>query len=340
MLEYDINRNPLGIGVERRADDARRQRAHAARAAGVLMRARSAPASRARCSSRSAARRARAACRPTRGTDAYMQVPGAQFVRGPMPAGSRAGPAVDADHPRRTTTSGRGSSNDAIGGALAPVRARPRRSGCRATWATGSSPPVRRASRRRTIRASRATRGVLHGHRAGQLHARRRAPSTTTATSGRPRRRSSWARPRRPNPPPTGDLVVTLTWDTTRTWICTSCDPTGAEIFWRRPVDAAAPDDPVDGGQLRVHRLRLERQLRHRRAATARTPSGRTRRRPASTPCESTRLALRAAGRDWNVRPCSTARRSRRRAGWPSTRTRGALTASASGVLALQFTVP
>ena len=97
LLEYDINRNPLGVGAERRADDARGQRADAARAAGVLMRALLCPSSRS-CVARLARDRVvLAACRRTPGADAYMQIPGAQFVRGPMPQGSASGPARRAD---------------------------------------------------------------------------------------------------------------------------------------------------------------------------------------------------------------------------------------------------
>ena len=165
--------------------------------------------------------------RPTR----TCRCPGAQFVRGPMPAGSASGPAVE-QISSSTTTSGPGSTDDPVGGALDPDghRGGDRSAGRRRLLdrRRGSVPnvatPMIRASRHaRRSRAGSSSAATRSSSRAVDDARPSGLPGDADPRRGerrRPtrRRRATWSSRSRGTPSRTSTSHVV--------------DPAGGEIYW------------------------------------------------------------------------------------------------------------
>ena len=203
------------------------------------------------------------ACRPTRATT-YMQIPGAQFIRGPMPAGStkrvrrrkdpprqrghlaRAQQLPDRRRPRHDSDRRRARPARRRGLLGRPGRRpqlphahptqRQRDSGVRARNRPGDvHAPLRSDKRQRDLRAPElddSLRGTLAAEPSGDGRARHHAHLGHGVEPQPPRRR------------PVGE----------RDLLGSAVDGATAHVRGRRRRE------------LWVHRLRLERELRHRRA--------------------------------------------------------------------------
>jgi hypothetical protein len=182
---------------------------------------------------------------PDPGTDAYMQVPGAQFVRGPMPSGS-AGPVVEQlNLPNNNIWAG--LENDPVGGALGPT-ATAAAIGLRADvgyWIVPAGPADVSTP---TFPSFAASASFSTGIILGSYTLVARAVDSSGAF-GPAKTQILVAEDSPTNPPPTGVLVVTLTWDTESNLDLHVIDPTGAEIWWgdQSSMPAQSFNQP-DGG--------------------------------------------------------------------------------------------
>jgi hypothetical protein len=180
------------------------------------------------------------------GADAYMQVGGAQFVRGPMPQGSASGPAV-LQLDLIDNNIWPGLINDPIGGALAPnaTAAAIGLQGDKGYWVVVAGPPNVATPDDPSFAANAAfPTSIVPGSYTLVVRAMDAAgnfgPPTTQTLLGE----SSPT-----TPPPTGDLVVTLTWDTESNLDLHVVDPTGAEIYWgAQSSQPPFPSGGTDGG--------------------------------------------------------------------------------------------
>ncbi|HXX68922.1 MAG TPA: hypothetical protein VEK07_17175 [Polyangiaceae bacterium] len=181
------------------------------------------------------------------GYDALMQLPGAQFVRGPMPTGSTQGPGV-------TQISLIANEiwpdlvDDPIGGALG-VGATAAALGLQGDvgyWIVVAGVPNVATPDEPSFAASAAfSAAIVPGgnytlvvqavDQAGDFGIPSTAPLAAETSPT--------------NPPPTGDLVVTLTWDTESSLDLHVVDPNGVEIYWGNPSSEPPPPfNQVDGG--------------------------------------------------------------------------------------------
>jgi hypothetical protein len=163
------------------------------------------------------------------GADAYMQIPGAQFVRGPMPDGSPGGPAalqvslVDNDI-------WAGLSNDPIGGALAPTAtaAAIGLQGDVGYWIVPAGVPDVATPQDPSFGANLVfSLGIILGSYTLVVRA-----VDQDGNFGPPSTQILVAEESPLNPPATGDLVVTLTWDTESNLNLHVVDPNGVDIYW------------------------------------------------------------------------------------------------------------
>lgn len=166
------------------------------------------------------------------GKDAYMQVRGAQFVRGPMPAGSPSGPSV-AQLTLMSNAMWPGLENDPLGGALAPTAtaAAIGLQGDVGYWiVTAKAPDLATPANPSFAATLSFSRGIVVGDYTLVVRAVDEA-----GTFGLPATRILTAEPSPTNPPATGELVVTLEWDTNANLGLHVVDPNGAEIYWGSP---------------------------------------------------------------------------------------------------------
>jgi hypothetical protein len=180
------------------------------------------------------------------GADAYMQIPGGQFVRGPMPGGSPSGPAVE-QVLLVNNDIWAGLSNDPIGGTLAPTAtaAAIGLQGDVGYWIVPAGVPAVATPGDPSFSANMAfSLGIILGSytlvvRAVDPDGNVGAPSTQVLV----------AEESPLDPPATGDLVVTLTWDTESNLNLHVVDPNGVDIYWGN--QSSQPPflfDQTDGG--------------------------------------------------------------------------------------------
>jgi hypothetical protein len=180
------------------------------------------------------------------GTDAYMQVAGAQFVRGPMPAGSKSGPAVAAI----TLVNANiwpGLQSFSIGGALAPqgTAAAIGLRGDVGYWLVKAGPPNFATPTDPSFSASASfSLGIIPGTYTLVV-----AGADESGTFGSQATQILYEEASPLNPPATGALVVTLTWDTESNLALHVVDPTGTEIYWgNQSSQPPFSFDQEDGG--------------------------------------------------------------------------------------------
>jgi hypothetical protein len=164
-----------------------------------------------------------------RGTDAYMQVSGARFVRGPMPAGEMSGPGVAAV----TLVNNEiwpGMQNDPIGGTLdhTATAAALGLQGDVGYWIVGAGVPNVATPDSPSFAASaQFSLGIVPGTYTLVVQS-----VDETGTFGLPTTQILTEEDSPLNPPAKGALVVTLTWDTEANLALHVVDPNGAEIYW------------------------------------------------------------------------------------------------------------
>jgi hypothetical protein len=179
------------------------------------------------------------------GLDAYMQIPGAQFFRGPMPAGSKAGPAV-----LQLSLIGNeiwpGLQTDPLTGALAPS-ATAAAIGLRndvGYWVVTAGVPAIATPNDPSYAANLVfSTGIVPGGytlvvRAVDGSGNFGPPSTQVLT----------AESSPTNPPPMGDLVFSLTWDTESNLNLHVVDPDGVELYWGNESTMPQSDNLPEGG--------------------------------------------------------------------------------------------
>jgi len=166
------------------------------------------------------------------GADAYMQISGAQFVRGPMPEGSPSGPAVT-QLDLIDNSIWPGLANDHVGGALEPsaMAAAIGMQGDLGYWIVGAGVPDVATPNDPSFSATAAfSRGIVVGSYTLVVRA-----VDQNGTFGPPKAQILVAEPSPTNPPATGELVVTLTWDTDSNLGLHVVDPSGVDIYWGNP---------------------------------------------------------------------------------------------------------
>jgi hypothetical protein len=180
------------------------------------------------------------------GADAYMQIPGAQFVRGSMPAGSKNGPAVE----QILLVNGNiwpGRENFPIGGNLAPS-ATGAAIGLRGDvgyWVVAAGVPNYLTPTYPSISAAAEfSLGIVPGTYTLVVQG-----VDQSGAYGLPSTQILYEEPSPLNPPATGALVVTLTWDTESNLSLHVVVPGGDEIYWGdQSTEPPLALDQVDGG--------------------------------------------------------------------------------------------
>ena len=180
------------------------------------------------------------------GADAYLQVPGAQFFRGPMPQGSAQGPAVE----QLTLVNNNiwpGLSNDPIGGALAPsaTAAAISLQNDVGYWVVVAGVPSISTPTFPSFGANGVfSTGIVVGSYTLVVRA-----VDASGNFGLPAKQILVAEASPLNPPATGDLVVTLTWGDDANLDLHVVDPSGVDIYWGNQSDEPPPPaGPADGG--------------------------------------------------------------------------------------------
>lgn len=180
------------------------------------------------------------------GSDAYMMVPGAQFVRGAMPDGSDAGPAVD-QLDLVNANIWAGMENDPVGGVLDPSATAVAigLQGDVGYWVVPAGVPNVATPDNPSFSATAAfSQGIVVG--SYTLVAR---AVDSSGDFGPPATQILVAEDSPTNPPASGALVVTLAWDTDSNLSLHLLDPTGAEIWWNdQSSTPPPPGGPVEGG--------------------------------------------------------------------------------------------
>lgn len=183
---------------------------------------------------------------PDRGADAYMQMPGAQFVRGTMPGGSAAGPAV-AQIDLINDNIWPGFADDPVTGALGPTAtaAAIGLQGDVGYWIVVAGPPDVATPTNPSFSSTAAfSFGIVPGNYTLVVRA-----VDAAGNFGLPSEQILVAEPSPTNPPATGDLVITLTWDTEVNLDLHVVDPNGTEIYWGSPSSQPPFSfDQPDGG--------------------------------------------------------------------------------------------
>jgi hypothetical protein len=163
------------------------------------------------------------------GSDAYMRVPSGQFVRGPMPDGSDAGPPVT-QIALTNNNIWAGMNDDPVGGALGPnaTAAAIGLQGDVGYWIVPAGVPSVAAPDDPTFSATATfSPGIVLGSYTLVVRA-----VDDSGNFGLPATQVLVAEHSPINPAPKGQLVVTLTWDTESNLDLHVVDPTGAEIDW------------------------------------------------------------------------------------------------------------
>lgn len=175
------------------------------------------------------------------GTDAYMQVPGAQFVRGSIPAGSASGPAVE-DISLLNANIWAGLTDFGIGGAIATTgtAAAIGLRGDKGYWIVLAGTPNVAAPNYPTIGATAEfSTGIVPGQYTLSMSA-----VDANGNFGLPRTQVLVAEPSPTNPPLAGELVVTLTWDNDANLDLHVVQPDGFEVYW----NDQSSETETDGG--------------------------------------------------------------------------------------------
>lgn len=180
------------------------------------------------------------------GSDAYMQIPGAQFFRGPMPGGSASGPEVAAITLNNNDIWA-GLGNDPLSGALGAT-ATAAAIGLRndvGYWVVSSGPPSVAAPAYPTYAANlEFSKGIILGSYTLVVRG-----VDGNGNFGLPRTQILVAEDNPLNPPATGQLVVTLTWDNPANLDLHVVQPNGVEIDWnQQSSEPPLPNEQVDGG--------------------------------------------------------------------------------------------
>lgn len=166
------------------------------------------------------------------GSDAYMQVPGARFVRGPMPQGSGSGPGV-AQISLMNNNIWAGLANDPLSGALDPT-ATAAAVGLRGDvgyWiVVAGVPSVATPDDPSYTATLQFSEGIILGNYTLVVHA-----VDQNGNFGPPKGQILVAETSPLNPPATGALVVTLSWDTESNLDLHVVDPAGLDIYWGNP---------------------------------------------------------------------------------------------------------
>lgn len=272
------------------------------------------------------------------GADAYMQVRGAQFFRGAMPEGSASGPAVE-QLSLVDNSIWAGLEDYPIGGALAPnaTAAAIGLQGDEGYWVVVAGPPDVATPKDPSFAgtASFSTAIVPGGY---TLVVR---AIDGNGAFGPPVKQVLTGVPSPTNPPPSGELVVTLSWDRDANLDLHVVDPHGAEIYWGdQSSEPPPPAMAVDGGSYGFvdgdsnANCVIDGLNREDAIWPNRPPSGQyTVRVDAASLCGQP-IA------DWNVRVLLHGKQIAQASGVATdAATRGSHGAG-SGVLALQFTVP
>jgi hypothetical protein len=166
------------------------------------------------------------------GSDAYLQIPGAQFFRGPMPQGSMSGPNVD-QVSLINNDIWAGLQNDPVGGALDPTAtaAAIGLQGDVGYWVVVAGPPSVSTPTDPSFGANLVfSQGIILGSYTLVVRA-----VDGDGNFGPPSTQILVAEESPLNPPATGELVVTLTWDTESNLSLHVVDPNGADIYWGSP---------------------------------------------------------------------------------------------------------
>jgi hypothetical protein len=175
-----------------------------------------------------------------------MVVPGAQFFRGPMPDGSTAGPVVE-QISLIDNNLWAGRTGDGISGALGPTAtaAAIGLQGDVGYWVVVAGVPNVAAPTYPTFAATAAfSEGIVLGSYTLVVRG-----VDQDGNFGPPSTQILVAEPSPTNPPPSGNLVVTLTWDTESNLNLHVIDPGGAEIYWGNPSSQPPPpNNDADGG--------------------------------------------------------------------------------------------
>lgn len=175
------------------------------------------------------------------GSDAYMQVVGAQFVRGAMPAGSASAPAVE-QITLLNANIWAGLTDFGIGGAIAPAgtAAAIGMQGDKGYWIVLAGTPNVAAPTFPTFAATAEfSNGIVPGNYTLVVRA-----VDGSGNYGLPKTQILVAEPSPTNPPVTGDLVVTLKWDNDANLDLHVVQPDGFEVYWNDESSQSA----MDGG--------------------------------------------------------------------------------------------
>jgi hypothetical protein len=180
------------------------------------------------------------------GADAYMQVPGAQFVRGPMPEGSPSGPGV-AQISLMNNNIWPGLADDPLGGALNPTATAAAVGLQRDVgyWILVAGPPSVATPDDPSYSATlQFSGGIVLGSYTLVVRA-----VDQNGSFGLPKTQVLIAQNSPLNPPATGDLVVTLTWDTESNLDLHVVDPAGLDLYWGNPSsEPPFSFDQIEGG--------------------------------------------------------------------------------------------
>jgi hypothetical protein len=180
------------------------------------------------------------------GTDAYMQVPGAQFFRGPMPQGSASGPNVD-QALLVNNDIWAGLQNDPLTGAMDPsaTAAAIGLQGDVGYWVVVAGPPGVTTPNDPSFSANLVfSPGIILGSYTLVVSA-----VDGNGNFGLPNTQILTAEQNPLNPPATGDLAVTLTWDTESNLSLHVVDATGTDIYWgNQSSQPPFSFDQTDGG--------------------------------------------------------------------------------------------
>lgn len=180
------------------------------------------------------------------GADAYLRIPGAQFFRGPMPAGSPEGPSVE-KLDLVSNAIWAGLSDDPISGALSPgaTAAAIGLQGDVGYWLVVAGVPSVATPQDPSFAATAVfSSGLVVGSYTLVVRA-----VDGAGNFGPPSTQVLVAEPSPTNPGPKGELVVGLTWDTEANLNVHVIDPNGTEIYWGNPSSQPPFSfNQVDGG--------------------------------------------------------------------------------------------